>query len=182
MSTPRVACKIAAFATKLIVLSSLPLTAVASSDVHEEVRCREIAFSLSAEARDTDRFTAFLDPDARFVGQSVQRGPDVIAKAWAPFLDPDPAGSMPRIRWRPRFVEVLESGRLALTRGPYLVETIDEHGNPVEQWGVFNSVWRQDAAGDWWIVFDAGNPGAGPISDEDRALLDADPGCDFSGA
>lgn len=156
----------------LLLVAVFPLSATA--DVATQVRCREIAFSQSAEARDSERFASFLDADARFVGNSVARGVAAVVQAWGVFFAPEG----PAIMWRPRFVEVLEDGRLALSRGPYRMLSRDEQGAEVEHWGTFNSVWRLQADGSWKIVFDAGSPSAVPPSDEDRALLVQPTSCD----
>ena len=57
----------------------------------------------------SNRFASFIDPDARFVGSKVDRSREAIAEAWAVFF----TGELPSIRWRPQFIEVLESGDLA---------------------------------------------------------------------
>ena len=90
----------------------------------EDVRCREIAFGQSVEAQDLARFRSFIDDDARFVGNAVSKGPTAIADAWSVFF----TEKGPQIKWRPQFVEVLEDGKLALTRGPYRMVTTDEDG------------------------------------------------------
>jgi ketosteroid isomerase-like protein len=153
-----------------LLLVGLPMSVAAA--VEEQVRCREVGFSQAAEARDTMAFAAFIDPDARFISNSVARGVDAVVTAWSGFFDP--AG--PSIKWRPRFVEVLESGGLALSRGPYRVLITDEQGGQSEHWGTFNSVWRLQSDGSWKVVFDAGSPGVTPPPEEDRALLEAEPG------
>jgi ketosteroid isomerase-like protein len=152
----------------------LVASCLASADAVEDVRCREIGFSRAAESRDSARFAAHIDADARFVGTSVARGLEEIVTAWSQFFE---AGG-PEIIWRPQFVEVLEDGRLALTRGPYRVSVRGDDGSQVEHWGTFNSVWRLGAGGEWKVVFDAGNGGKEPPSDEVRALLDAPDLCD----
>ena len=142
---------------------------IAAADVEDDVRCREISFSLAAEQRDAGAFAAFLDPDARFVGSSAIRGVEQIVTAWSPFFAEDG----PSIRWRPQFVEVLEDGTLALTRGPYHMVSMDEDGNRVDNWGTFNSVWRLQNDGQWHIVFDSGSPSSGPPTDEQRDILES---------
>jgi ketosteroid isomerase-like protein len=134
----------------------------------DDVRCSEIGFSLAAEQRDVDRFATFIDPDARFVGTSVRRGIEAIVGDWAAFFEP----GGPSIKWRPQFVEVLEEGRLALTRGPYRVAELAENGAIVERWGTFNSVWRLGNDGKWRVVFDAGTPPGDAPPERVRALLD----------
>ena len=148
----------------------------AAADAVDEVRCREIGFSQAVENQDMDAFRSFIDADARFVSNSVLRGVDDIAEAWSVFFGED----SPSIKWRPQIIEVLENGRLALSRGPYRVTTKDADGNPVEQWGTFNSVWRMNDDGQWRVVLDAGSPAASPPDEATRALLDAEVSCSES--
>jgi len=155
---------------KLILVLLLIGATPALADLSDEVRCREIGFSKSIEARDMEAFRSFLDDDARFIGGSVRRGPDEITEAWRTYEPEDG----PSLKWRPQFVEVLEDGKLALSRGPYRFTTTDEEGQPVELWGMFNSVWRLKDDGSWKVVFDAGGPTASGPTDEQRALIDDD--------
>jgi ketosteroid isomerase-like protein len=145
----------------------------AQVELEEQLRCREIAFSVSVESRDAARFASFIDSDARFIGAEVLHGVDAVVAAWAPFF----AEAGPRIRWRPQFVEVLEEGNLALTRGPYRMTTINESGETREQWGTFNSVWRRKPGEAWQVVFDAGSAASAPPAEQVRALLEQDTGC-----
>lgn len=157
----------------LMTMSCLLIACPVLADPMNDVRCREIGFSLAAEARDGERFVSFIDHDARFVGASVTRGPEEIGAAWSVFFDPDG----PTIKWRPRIVEVLNDGDLALSRGPFRVISRNEDGDEVESWGTFNSVWRLNADGIWRVVFDAGNAATGPMDDETRAFLDQGVDC-----
>ena len=157
----------------LIILSALALTCTAIADASDAVRCREIAFSKSVEARDISAFTSFIDADARFVGNSALHGPAAIAEGWAVFF----AADGPIIKWRPQFVEVLEDETLALTRGPFLMTTHDELGVETEHWGTFNSVWRLNDDGEWRVVFDSGNDADEAPPDEVKALLDQEDDC-----
>jgi ketosteroid isomerase-like protein len=146
----------------------------ALADLADEVRCREVGFSQSVENRDRERFASFVDPDARFVGNKVDRSREAIAEAWAVFFTGDP----PLIKWRPQFIEVLESGDLALSRGPYRIIDKNEQGEVTEAWGTYNSVWRLNADGEWLIVFDAGSFPDETPSEEQRQLLESDAGCE----
>jgi uncharacterized protein (TIGR02246 family) len=156
------------------LLALLALAMPAQAEVDDEVRCREIGFSKAVETRDQELFASFIDPDARFVSGSVSRGPQAITAAWAVFFDSDG----PSIKWRPKYVEVLEDGTLALSRGPYRLVARDEDGNETEHWGTFNSVWRLHADGQWRVVFDAGGVLPQPPPAEDQALLDQPDSCD----
>ena len=145
----------------------------AHADLADDVRCREVGFSVSAETRDAELFASFIDFDARFVGNSVSRGPSSITEAWSVFL----TNGGPAIKWRPQFVELLEDESLALTRGPYRMITTDENGVETEHWGTFNSIWRLNDDGVWRVVFDAGNAAAEAPADEVKALLDQEDNC-----
>jgi ketosteroid isomerase-like protein len=152
----------------MIVLTCLAISAPALADPAAEVRCREIGFSQSAERRDMDAFRSYLDADARFISARVLRGKDEIADAWQVFFEEDG----PEITWRPQFVEVLDDGKLALSRGPYRVVAKDEDGNLQERWGTFNSTWRLHDDGVWRVVFDAGGPAATEPDEATKSLLD----------
>lgn len=154
-----------------LVLILAPLTVLA--DAAQEVRCREIGFSHSAEEGDTERFASFIDPDARFVGGTVRRGVAEITEGWGVFF----TEGGPHIKWRPQIVEVLESGDLALSRGPFRMTSIDAAGYENEVWGTFNSVWRRQLDGEWKVVFDAGSNEPETPSEEARALLDQPDTC-----
>jgi ketosteroid isomerase-like protein len=156
------------------LLASLALAPPTLAELEDEVRCREISFSRSVENRDRELFASFIDPDARFISGSVARGPEAVAAAWAVFFDVDG----PSIKWRPKYIEVLENGKLALSRGPYQLVTHDDDGKVIEHWGTFNSVWRLNPDGRWHVVFDAGGPLPDPPPADDRALLDQPDNCD----
>ena len=157
--------------TVLSVLFVFSTSAIA--DLSDDVRCREIGFSKSVESQNAEKFVSFIYADARFVGNSAVRGTAAIAEAWSVFF----AQGGPSIKWRPRFVEVLEDGKLALTRGPFRMITTDEEGVETEHWGTFNSVWRLNADGVWRVVFDAGSDANEAPSDEIRALLEQEDSC-----
>ena len=112
-----------------------------------EVEAREIAFAKTMADRDLDAFLSFVSPEAIFFnGNEPLRGRDAIGRGWARFFEgPDAPFS-----WHPDVVQVLESGRLALSSGPVL-------GASGEQIGRFNSIWRKDADGQWRVVFDKGS-------------------------
>jgi ketosteroid isomerase-like protein len=159
---------------RLIVFSLLLAAATTVlADPVDEVRCREIGFSQAAEQQDLDAFRAFIDADARFVSSSVRRGPEAITEAWTVFFQ----DGGPTIKWRPQVVEVLDNGVLALSRGPFRVITPGENGEPTEQWGTFNSIWRLNDDRVWRVVFDAGSPAATVPDDATRAFLDAEVDC-----
>jgi len=140
------------------------------ADPADEVRCREIGFSQSIENRDIEAFKSFLDPDARFVSNRPRRGVEEIAEGWSTFIGED----APRIKWRPKFVEVLEDGKLAFSVGLYEFTARNDDGVETRSYGSFHSTWRLNDDGVWRVVFDAGDRWAEPASEEELALLDDD--------
>jgi ketosteroid isomerase-like protein len=116
--------------------------------LEQQVRSREQAFATTMADRNLAAFTAFLSPEAVFVGaRGVSRGPKEIAEAWKRFFD----GARAPFSWKPETVQVLASGTLALSSGP----VFDPQGKRI---GTFNSTWRRDPDGVWRIIFDNGCP------------------------
>ena len=118
------------------------------SPAQKQVWDTETAFAKTMAARDFAAFTGFLSDEAVFFGSSrVLHGRAEISTVWKSYYD-KPAAAF---SWEPAQVEVLESGKLALSTGP----VHDADGKLI---GTFSSIWRQDAPGVWHIVFDKGNP------------------------
>jgi ketosteroid isomerase-like protein len=152
-----------------VLLSAAPVLA----DDADDVRCREIAFSQSVENQDAEAFASFIEPDARFIASSVSRGAENIVAAWSVFFTAD----APKIKWRPQYIEVLQDGNLALSRGPYHMNRLGPDGEFLESWGTFNSVWRKQNDGDWKIIFDAGDEATGPPPQDIQAILERELDC-----
>jgi ketosteroid isomerase-like protein len=112
-----------------------------------EVETREIAFAKTMADRDFDAFLTFISPEAVFFnGNEPLRGHEAISKAWGPFFE----GESAPFSWHPDVVEVLESGRLALSSGPVRRPSGEIAGR-------FNSIWRKDKDGQWRVIFDKGS-------------------------
>ena len=127
----------------------------ADVDLSAAVREAEVAFASTMAERDLDAFAAFVSAEAVFVGGGrTLRGVEEIREAWNPFFE---AAAAP-FSWQPRQIEVLESGRLALSSGPV-------RGPDGTLIGTFNSIWRRNAAGEWKVVFDKGCDVCAPESD-----------------
>jgi ketosteroid isomerase-like protein len=112
-----------------------------------EVRAREVAFAKTMADRDHVAFGAFVSAEALFLGRTVLRGRAAVAEGWKPFFE----GATAPFSWEPERVEVIDSGRLAISTGPV-------HGPGGERIGTFNSTWRLEADGEWRVVLDIGCP------------------------
>jgi ketosteroid isomerase-like protein len=121
------------------------VASAATAAAVKQVVATEQAFAKTMASRDFKTFVTFLSPDAVFFsGASVKHGPAEVAAQWQPYFEDRKAP----FSWAPDHVEVLASGRLALSTGP-----VYEDGKIV---GRFNSIWRLEADNTWRIVFDKG--------------------------
>ena len=136
--------------TVLTALMGSPMIAGAAPDLEalqRQVADTERSFARSMAERDHAAFTALLSEQAVFMGRQVLRGKAAVAAAWKAYF----VGEKAPFSWEPDQVEVLADGSLAHSSGPVR----DPDGKPIAR---FNSVWRQEAAGVWRIVFDKGQP------------------------
>ena len=117
-----------------------------SEDLQQQVREVETAFAKTMADRDHDAFSSFLSEEAIFLTSTTARGRDQVAGKWQPFFEAPEAP----FSWQPETVEVLDSGSLALSTGP----VHDASGQLISR---FTSIWRQEAPGQWRIIFDKGN-------------------------
>lgn len=121
-----------------------------------QVRATEAAFAQSMAERNHARFAQFIADEAIFfTPKEPLRGKQQVVDGWKRFFQSKDAP----FSWRPDKVEVLASGKLALSTG--LV--FDPAGNLIAH---FTSIWRQEAPGVWRIIFDKGEEVAGPTPPE----------------
>jgi ketosteroid isomerase-like protein len=132
--------------TTLMLAVLLAAGAETNAELQEQVRQTETAFAKTMADRDHAGFVSFLADETIWLGNSVLRGKDAVAKAWKPFYD----GKQAPFSWKPETVEVLDSGTLAISSGP----VFDPSG---AQTSIFTSIWRKDPDGKWRIIFDKGN-------------------------
>ena len=112
----------------------------------QEVIATERAFAKTMADRDLKAFGSFLSEDTVFFsGPRPLHGKQAVLEFWTRFYaKPDAPFS-----WEPKVVEVLGSGTLATSGGP----VYDPQG---KLFACFSSIWRQEAPGQWKIVFDRG--------------------------
>jgi ketosteroid isomerase-like protein len=118
-----------------------------NAELKKQVADTERAFAATMKARDLAAFTSFLaDETVFFMGAAPLHGKAAVANAWKRFYDMPAAP----FSWEPDEVEVLASGTLAMSTGP----VYDPSGKLISR---FSSIWRQEAPGQWRIVFDRGS-------------------------
>jgi ketosteroid isomerase-like protein len=133
--------------TFLFVLA-VPADAETHAELREQVRRTEIAFAKSMADRDASAFASFLSKEAVFISaKGAARGPGQVADEWKGYFQ----GKQAPFSWAPEQVEVLDSGKIAMSSGPVL----DPQGKRI---GTFTSVWRREGKGRWRIVLDKGCP------------------------
>jgi ketosteroid isomerase-like protein len=133
----------------LLALFSYTANAQTTSpaDLKRQVADTERAFAKSMADRNHEVFTSFLSEEAVFFsGPQPLRGKGQVAQWWKRFYESKDAP----FSWEPETVEVLESGKLALSTGTVR----DPSGKIVS---TFTSIWRLEAPNTWRIVFDKGN-------------------------
>jgi ketosteroid isomerase-like protein len=91
-----------------------------------------------------------------FDDRAIEHGADEVAAGWKPLFDAPQAP----FSWAPDHVEVLSTGKLALSTGPVFVED--------KVVGRFNSIWRRESANTWRIVFDKGERVCAPEATDHR--------------
>lgn len=148
-----------------LALHSGPRAESAADPAADQVVAVERAFARTMAERDLDAFAGFLSEEAIFfAGTQPLRGKAAVIEAWSRYYD----GPEPPFSWEPDQVEVLDSGKLALSTGPVR----DPGGKVIAR---FQSIWRLEAPGVWRIVFDKGGPPSpGPVSPEPSDTAPAD--------
>jgi ketosteroid isomerase-like protein len=119
----------------------------ASGELAAQVEAVERAFAQTMADRDFQGFQVFLADEAVFLGgDAVRRGKREVVEQWRRYFE----GAEAPVSWRPETVEVLDSGRLAISTGP----VFDAAG---QRTATYTSIWRRGDSGEWRIVFDRGN-------------------------
>jgi ketosteroid isomerase-like protein len=151
------ACLLAgcASSSKSRVVPAPPATPVTTATLlaspTAQVMAAERGFAKTMADRDFKAFTSYLSSEAIFFsGTSVQHGAAEVAAAWKPSFS---AARAP-FSWAPDVVEVLASGKLALSTGPVYIG-----GKVVSR---YNAIWRLEAPNTWRVVFDKGEAVCGP--------------------
>ena len=130
----------------LVGISPALLAQTPAATLKKQVFAAESSFAASMAERNFQDFASHVSQEAIFFGDTtVMRGKQAVLKVWRRFFS-EPAAPF---SWKPEVIEVLPSGKLALSSGP----VFDPKGKRV---GSFSSIWRREQDGNWQIVFDKG--------------------------
>jgi Domain of unknown function (DUF4440) len=163
------AAAVAAQGAPLEVLP-LPLAAKrlpASSDECAVWR-REHGFARSVERHDLAAFESFLHAGTVFsvATADAERGRDAVLNSWGAIVE----GKALALRWRPGIVTIGGEPTIAVSRGPYILQTMKD-GAEAYRVGMFQSVWVRDPKdGVWRVLFDGSATGGQNV--DDRAAAD----------
>ena len=130
---------------------------------------RERSFAQSVEAHDAAAFAAHLHPGAVFNAGSADadRGLAAMTRSWAGIIE----GKGVLLRWRPGIVTIGGDPKVAVSRGPYILQA-SRDGVATFSVGFYQTVWLREAAdGPWRVLFDGG--ASTPIKLADRAAAEA---------
>jgi ketosteroid isomerase-like protein len=135
--------------------TALPLSAkrVAASADECAVWRRERSFARSVEAHDARAFAAHLHPGTVFNAGAADadRGRAAVAESWSEIVE----GKKLVLRWRPGIVHIGGDPAIALSRGPWILQSSRDGATTVSV-GFYQTVWVRDAAdGVWRVLYDA---------------------------
>jgi ketosteroid isomerase-like protein len=88
---------------------------------------------------------------------------------------PPPAKRPPiTLNWEPAFADISQAGDLGYTTGPYWVTDQSPEKRPARH-GVYFSIWKKQADGNWKVVIDAGIQTPAPASEQPVSFHGARP-------
>lgn len=130
---------------------------------------REQSFAKSVEAHDAGAFAAHLHEGAVFNAgaNEAERGRDAVVKGWADIVE----GQKLQLRWRAGIVQIGGESGIALSRGPYILQT---GSGPATAWrvGFYQSIWTRSAPDATWRVLYDGSAST-PQRMDSRAAAEA---------
>lgn len=141
----------------LVILFSV-LTACNSSvnKAHLETAKKEIFQTehdfarMASEKGLSEAFSYYADSAAALNrGNYVIHGKDSIRRFYLV-----PRFTNVTLTWEPDFVEISASGDLGYTYGSYIFATHDSSGKAIRSKGIFHTVWKKQANGEWRFVWD----------------------------
>jgi hypothetical protein len=129
---------------------------------------REHGFARSVERHDVAAFESFLHPGTVFdvATPGADRGRDSVLKNWGGIVE----GKALALRWRPGIVSIGGEPTIAVSRGPYILQTMKD-GAAAWRVGMFQTVWVRDPKDAVWRVLFDGSATTGQNVD-DRAAAD----------
>lgn len=132
-------------------------------------------FGLVPESGFDEALRAVVEAERAYAADAARDGMKAASLRWmrpdATVFDPEPTDAatsfgawneseQPRLTWEPQRIEVSSAGDLAVSTGPYRVESPEGDDAGV---GQFFSVWQRDDQGNWRVIADLGTPHPGDV-------------------
>jgi ketosteroid isomerase-like protein len=143
---------------KLLIILSLFLTACTTGvnksrieTARKEIAETERAFEAMAKEKGlSEAFSYYADSAAALNrGSYVVHGKDSIRLFYQA-----PRYNEVHLEWKPDFVEVSASADLGYSYGKFTFTTHDSAGQVIVSKGIFHTVWKKQADGQWRFVWD----------------------------
>lgn len=113
---------------------------------------RERSFARSVEAHDRRAFEEHLHAGAVFNAGAPEaaRGKAAVVESWIDIIE----GTKLVLRWRPGLVQIGGDPAIALSRGPWIMESAGG-GTPAVHVGFYQTIWARDPKdGVWRVLYD----------------------------
>lgn len=134
----------------LAACSSGPRTAGKAKAIREIIQAEQNFEKMAAEQGLAAAFAFFADSAAVVNrGEKVIHGRDSIRIIYS-----NPRYRQVKLSWKPDFVEVSGSLDLGYTYGKYTFTRQDSTGHSTTAQGIFHTVWKKQANGEWKYVWD----------------------------
>ena len=137
------------------VPSAATVPAVPPAEAECAVWAREATFAKAV----------FVDGDGSYI-----RGREAVVASWRPII----AGQKVRLVWHPAAVALTGNGTTAISRGPYVLESLRPDAKQRFSKGAFQSIWVRDDDGVWRVAVDGGTAAPVPATDEEARKLEAE--------
>jgi ketosteroid isomerase-like protein len=137
----------------LVITSCFPQNKLDKMESYKnEILEIEAAFSaMAAEKGVSEAFLTYAADDAVLLrGNQLFLGKEAISNRFKELGNSADA----TLSWKVDFVDVSSAGDLGYTYGEYVYQYIDEKGNPIQEKGIFHTVWKRQANGEWRFVWD----------------------------
>lgn len=117
-----------------------------------EIAATEQAFADLAALEGIEKaFVTYAAADVVLLrNKQLIRGKEGLSRYFAEHAADDQS----KLSWKPDFIDVSASGDLGYTYGKYVYTSIDSAGISTSTEGVFHTIWKRQADGQWRFVWD----------------------------
>ncbi len=139
----------------ILLISALLITSCQPSDkegIKDEIFKSEKAFErMAAEQSIAEAFHYFADEQA-----VIKRENDtlIVGKENIRRYYTNETNKKATVNWTPDYIDVSDDGTFGYTYGKYVWKIRNEEGLITEYKGVFHTVWKKQANGEWKYVWD----------------------------